>query len=168
MKLKMKGGSAETILYIIVLVVVLIAVALTAYFFANMYEQRKSRETVFMNRNPPRQFAEHIGLVCPDGWESAGPDPTDANRHLCKNVLHVPVNTANQAQCYNRDATAKLTSFENLDWSKMNNDTFTFPTTDPKPAGVNDIMNFVNQCGPSTNIPAVWTGVNTQNGWITF
>lgn len=162
------GGNTEIILYIIVFIVVLIAVALTAYFFANLYEQRKSQQTILLNRNPPRQYAQYVGLVCPDGWENSGPDTTDATSHLCKNIANVPVNITNQQHCYNKDIPTKISSFKNLDWTKLDIHNSNFSTTDPKPPGVADIMSFVNQCGPTTNTPAVWSGVNTQNGWITF
>lgn len=150
-----------------ILLFVLISVGLTVFFFTSMYMRKASSAQLARERNPPRSYAEYVGLKCPDGFTYAGVDPQDSKKHLCKNVLgvmiHEGTDSNNNPICGNYDAQTKLAKFTNLDWNQLSPKDYQFPRNAD---GVDDICNFVSQCGPTSGKRAQWTGVDTQNGWV--
>lgn len=144
---------------IFLLIFILISVGLTVFFFTSLYMKKATSDELARERNPPRGFAEYIGLKCPDGFSYMGKDPETEGNHLCRNELNVPVRATT---CY-KDAANKVVSFPDLNWQQLSAKDSKFPS-DAK--GVAQICNYMKDCGPAAGVSPEWTGVNSQNGWI--
>lgn len=144
----------QVVFIIVVIIFVFISVGLTVYFFTNLYLKRKATSEIKKERIPPQNYAEKVGLQCPDGYILTNSDPTKKT-HLCKNVFQVPVK--NETKCYTGNISDKTIQFNDLDWSKLDSKTFILPDDTP---GRDTICKFKKDCGSE------WTGVNTMNGWV--
>ena len=99
---------------------------------------------------PPLDYMREIGSKCPDYWVYKGADPRKAGYSLCENLFNIPTQTNNE--CYD-DSTTRIKSFKD---AKMDSE------------GKMDLeaekqrCNFVNQCGPTAEMKASWSGVSSE------
>ena len=113
--------------------------------------------------NPPGQYMQNSGIKCPDYWVNTG---VDANgNYICKNSFAIQTQT--NSKC-NSD-TMSFTPIDNgKTWEYNNpygltsysdNDKYNFVTNNAVPGSVSR-CDWINKCGPSSNIQGIWSGVN--------
>lgn len=131
----------------------LIVILIVIYRFSVISNQNAKSGVV--KNWPPRQYMENVGKYCPDYWVYMGKDPNNSKKHICMNSFNVDIKTPVSSTCYsNRASKQKI---------------FTTPSlTDngiEKGAALNEMCQFIKNCGPETGLEASWLGINTSNGW---
>jgi len=103
-------------------------------------------------RMPPLDYMREVGSKCPDYWVYKGVDTAREGYSLCENVFNIP--TQNTTTCYNNPASGtRLKSFKNASMTsegKMD------------PVAEKERCEFVNKCGPTSEMKASWLGINSE------
>ena len=99
---------------------------------------------------PPLDYMREIGSKCPDYWVYKGADPKKAGYSICENVFNIPVNAP--SNCYD-DPAAHTKSFKD---AKMDAEGKMDPDAEK------ERCEFVNKCGPTSEMKASWLGVSSE------
>lgn len=150
----------KMIIMSVLLICVILFIILLIVFYAKRGNNNKNVNKDQDARWPPVSYMQQIGVKCPDYWEDMGPDPNNANNHICQNTLNVPVNSDNKAQCYDNQELLQK-SFRTIDWNSQFNKKNKKLSGD----GIKGMCDFTLNCGPTKNQEASWLGINTSNGY---
>jgi hypothetical protein len=132
------------------------------------YIKYKQDQTAIAQQNPPSNYLQNSGLQCPDYWVNTGIDSN--GNYICKNSFNIdsvqPKTGSFVGKCSPAEQKfspiASGTTWEsgnpnNLQ-SLSDQDKYTFLTTTGK--GTISRCDWINNCGPTSNIQGVWSGVN--------
>ena len=111
----------------------------------SLQERQRRKETNEDDASwPPPEYMTAIGSKCPDYWINTG---SDGNNDICKNNFNIPVNQENADKCYSNGNTMKFSKLHANRWP-------------PKRGSLNDRCNWIKDCGPDSNTPGSWLGMN--------
>jgi hypothetical protein len=103
---------------------------------------------------PPLDYMKNIGYRCPDYWEDLGEAPGKPGYHICFNKFNIPVENANNPVCYS-DKEGRTKIFRSANPSQWSGNEM--PTE-----LIKERCQFVDKCGPSSNMTASWLGVSSE------
>jgi hypothetical protein len=119
--------------------------------------------------NPPGPYMQNSGIKCPDYWVNTG---IDANgNYICTNSFNVPsINpTTGVASGLCNPNTMTFTPVQKGHTWEMNNpngltsysdlEKYNFLNNSKASSSVTRCQ-WINNCGPSSNIQGIWSGVN--------
>jgi hypothetical protein len=136
-------------------------------YYAYEYAKYKSHLKTVSEINPPPTYMQNSGIKCPDYWENIGVD--NKGNYICKNSfgLSSGKNDGNSfcsnVQCYDENNQTSFPSIKSkYTWEFGNPNGMTSLSDKEKYDFVNSSnrCKWLNCCGPSKNIQAVWSGVN--------
>lgn len=137
----------------ILLLFVVLFIILMIYYFVTKNKMDNSITSGSML--PPPEYMRSVGIRCPDYWEDLGTDPSNTNKHICRNTYNIPVANVGDTSCYDDQGqrTKSFTTAENSD--------FNGNMTQLKEGGniENERCRFVQRCGPTPNEDASWLGI---------
>ena len=103
---------------------------------------------------PPLDYMKVIGNRCPDYWEDLGEAPGKPGYHICFNKFNIPVENSNNPVCYS-DKEGRTKIFRSANPSQWSGNEM--PTE-----LIKERCQFVDKCGPSSNMTASWLGVSSE------
>lgn len=136
-----------------------------------LYKKYKKLEKarIIEKINPPGQYMQNSGIKCPDYWVNTGVD--SKGNYICKNSFNVesnnPTSGVNSGKC-NPDELVFPSVQDGYTWDYYNTDGLTSYTKSDRYNFVNKKArpnaltrcDWINNCGPSSNIQGIWSGVN--------
>jgi hypothetical protein len=148
-------GYTSLIISIVLIFFVILFVLLLTYII--LINKSKQGSRGLSTKMPPIDYMIMEGVKCPDYWQYIGDDKS--GNHICKNVHNVSVMTNAGSTCYdNIDDKTKKFKIANMDQSgNMGKE------------AAKQRCNFIANCGPNSNTPASWLGINSDNmspGWV--
>ncbi len=117
-----------------------------AYYFVRRFMDEKHEESMKKMRWPPDDYMRDVGSKCPDYWSY---QPLDENSHQCLNTFNLPEHDPNNKICGGDRKT-----FTTIKKWPPNSD-------DP---GLKEACDWLKNCGPRSNIPASWMGMDQYCG----
>ena len=143
-------------------------------YYIYVYIQYRAKQKDISNINPPGDYMQNTGIICPDYWVNTGVDSN--GNYMCKNSFNIPTATSTSGTCSNFSCansnketvftpiqTGKTWDYNNPNGltSMSDQDKYTFVTTSaPTTATSNNRCKWINCCGPNANTQAIWSGVN--------
>jgi len=143
-------------------------------YYTYVYIKYRAEQKDISQINPPGEYMQNTGIICPDYWVNIGVDSN--GNYLCKNSFNIPTANTKTGSCKNVTCadSNQQTVFTPIDSGKTwdyNNphgltslsdkDKYTFVTSSaPSTATSNNRCNWLNCCGPNGNTQAIWSGVN--------
>jgi hypothetical protein len=104
------------------------------------------------------------GIQCPDYWVNTGVDGN--NNYICKNSFNIPVNKTNNLCKSTEMNFTPIKDGYTWEYGNPNGitsltdlDKYNFVKKSVAPASLSR-CDWVNNCGPSTNVQGIWSGVN--------
>lgn len=161
--------SAESIVITIFAVIGLIVIISYLIYYLWVYIKHRKTQKIISEINPPGSYMQNSGIKCPDYWVNTG---IDANgNYLCKNSFNVQstkTNTGTYAGKCNSDQMSFTSVAKGNTWEYNNPDGLTSYSDTDKYNFVNNSAvdgslsrcQWINNCGPSSNIQGIWSGVN--------
>jgi hypothetical protein len=145
-------------------------IVVVSYLIYYLYEFMKYKmdKKISDNMNPPNNYMQNSGIKCPDYWVNTGMDP-DGN-YKCHNSFNIetvnPTSGNYKGKCNPVDM-----RFPHIDsgytWEYGDPNGLTSYTDKEKYDFLNKSVGdsltrcqWINYCGPSTNVQGIWSGVN--------
>jgi len=129
-----------------------------------MYWKNKQLQNIAALVNPPGAYMQNSGIKCPDYWVYTGTDK-DGN-YICNNSFNIPTVTTLNPACNTTQLNFNPVQ-PGYTWEMGNPDGLTSYTYDQMNSFVNTSgaaplsrCQWINSCGPATNVQGIWTGVN--------
>lgn len=138
------------LLFFIILFVLLIT-------YSVLLNKSKENARGMGKKMPPIDYMVMEGVKCPDYWVYMGNDKNGNN--ICKNQYNIPVANSTSSKCYS-DPQNKIMKFKIANMQQSGN---------MDAMASKQRCDFVSNCGPTTNTPASWLGINSDNasmGWV--
>lgn len=146
-------------------------IVLISYFvyYVYTYFQNVQFQTTISQMNPPPSYMQNVGINCPDYWINMG---LDSNGNVqCKNSFNIPTVSADicpDTMVFSTIPTGQTWDYGNPNGltSMSDSNKYTFLTTAATDSNNNAVAgalsrcDWVNKCGPSSNIQGIWQGVN--------
>ena len=161
--------SAESIVVTILAAIGLIVIIAYLVYYLIQYMKHRNNQKIIADMNPPGSYMQNSGIKCPDYWVNTG---IDANgNYICKNSFniqsHNPTTGTYAGKC-NADQMTFTSVASGNTWeygnpngltSLSDNDKYNFVTGSAVTGSLSRCQ-WLNNCGPSSNIQGIWTGVN--------
>ena len=146
-------------------------IVIIAYLISYLWQyfQNRSDQKIISEINPPGSYMQNSGIKCPDYWVNTGVDSN--GNYICKNSFNIKTNepkTGTFANKCNSDQAvfSPITSGNTWEYNNPNGltsysdmDKYNFVTTTNGSAPISR-CDWVNHCGPASNIQGIWSGVN--------
>jgi hypothetical protein len=160
-------SSISIVVNILAGLAVLIIICYIIKYLWDLYKHRKDLK-INSQINPPGSYMQNSGIKCPDYWVNTGVDP-DGN-YKCHNSFNIetvnPTSGSYAGKCNPVDM-----RFPHIDsgytWEYGDPDGLTSYTDQEKYDFLNKSVGnsisrcqWINYCGPSTNVQGIWSGVN--------
>jgi hypothetical protein len=161
--------SAESIVVTILAAIGLIVIIAYLVYYLWLYMKHRSTQKIIADINPPGSYMQNSGIKCPDYWVNTG---VDANgNYICKNSFniqtHNPKTGTYAGKCssdqmlFTPVASGNTWEYGNPNGltSLSDKDKYNFATTSAVSGSLSRCQ-WINNCGPSSNIQGIWSGVN--------
>jgi hypothetical protein len=145
----------------------LIVIIIYLIYYTYEYMKYRNHISVISQINPPPSYMQNSGIKCPDYWVNTGVD--SKGNYICKNSFGLKSGNndgssyCSNVQCYDDDNNTTFPPIKSkYTWEYGNPNGMTSLTDKEKYDFVNSSnrCKWLNCCGPSKNIQAVWSGVN--------
>jgi hypothetical protein len=161
--------SAVSIIVNILAVIALIIIISYVIIFILKYLKNKKNQYIASRMNPPGPYMQNSGIKCPDYWVNTGVDQN--GNYICKNSFNIPsVNPTSgvaAGKC-NSDQLTFTPMKSGYTWEMNNPNGLTSYSDQEKYDFLNKSFSndsltrcqWINNCGPSSNVQGIWSGVN--------
>ena len=161
--------SAFQIIVNILALIGLIVILLYVIRYIYLYIQNKQLITTALAINPPGPYMQNSGIKCPDYWVNTGIDSN--GNYICTNSFNVasvnPTTGPYAGKC-NPDNLSFTPVANGYTWEINNPNGLTSLTDQQKYDFLNSSAitgslsrcQWINSCGPSTNVQGIWSGIN--------
>jgi len=148
----------------------LIVILSYAVYYMYQYIKKQQNQQITSQIYPPGDYMQSSGIQCPDYWVNTGLDSN--GNYICKNSFNIPVNTSTNSLCntsqmaFNPVNVPGAKTNYTWDYNNPNGNTslsdsekYNFLTVTANNAPLSR-CDWVNNCGPASNIQGIWSGVN--------
>jgi hypothetical protein len=160
-------SAVSVIINILALIGLVVIIGYLIYYFYQ-YLQNKTNQVIANNMNPPGPYMQNSGIKCPDYWVNTG---VDANgNYICKNSFNINTinpTTGSMAGKCSSDQLVFSPTQKGYTWEYNNPNGLTSLTKQEQYNFLNangtapiSRCQWINSCGPSTNVQGIWSGVN--------
>ena len=139
-------------------------------YYIYVYVKYRKDQKDFSHINPPGDYMQNTGILCPDYWVNMGVDSN--GNYICKNSFNLKTaNSCSDVKCFDdnhQSVFTKIPDGQTWDYNNPNGltsmsdqDKYTFVTSSaPSNSPNNNRCKWLNCCGPNANTQAIWSGVN--------
>ena len=162
--------SIVTIILNIFALIGVVVILLVAIYYTVQYMKHRTSIRIASQMNPPGAYMQNSGIKCPDYWVNTGIDSN--GNYICKNSFNIesvnPTTGSTAGLCnptqltFNPIQSGYTWELNNPNGltSYTDDEKYTFLNATPVNGSTLNRCQWINSCGPSSNVQGIWSGVN--------